>query len=80
MQYAVDTIGIEIARLQKVIRELKSKPVVGMSEEIMQARILEFENQIREMKKAIGVLKEYQKTQTMNRQQQYTSRLMDPNM
>ena len=59
MQYAIDTLSIEIGRLQKTIRKMRTKiPVEGEEEAILE-RTAEFEGQIREMRKAIGVLKNF---------------------
>ncbi len=95
MQYAVDTINIEISRLQKAIRRMKELAIVEEEDISVDSRIAEFEDQIREMKKAIGVLKEYVRTtaatrysnggsqygagSSYNNQGTYTSRLIDSN-
>jgi hypothetical protein len=67
MQYAVDTINIEISRLNKAIRKLNDTVVIEGENDLIQSRIAEFELQIRELKKAIGVLKEYARANTANR-------------
>jgi hypothetical protein len=47
MQYAIDTLSIEIGRLQKTIRKMRTKiPVEGEEEAILE-RVTEFETQIR---------------------------------
>jgi hypothetical protein len=78
MQYSIDTLGIEISRLQKTIRDMKSYIPSPDQDPIIQSRVLEFENQIRELKKAIGVLREYTKNSSQN--SVYSSRLADPSL
>jgi hypothetical protein len=82
MQYAIDTLSIEIGRLQKTIRKMRTKiPVEGEEEAILE-RAAEFEGQIREMRKAIGVLKNFvrENSQYANRDaNQYNSSYLGTN-
>ncbi len=73
MQYTIDTLNIEISRLHKAIRKLKVRPLVDDQESNLQERISEMEGQIREMRKAISILKDYAKNNTPQYQSQYTS-------
>lgn len=72
MQYSIDTLSIEIGRLHKAIRKLKTRKTDLDHEQFLQERITEFENQIRELRKAIGVLKEYIKSNNQQYQSRYT--------
>ncbi len=67
MQYAVDTINIEIGRLNRAIRKLNETIVVDGQNDLIHSRVAEFELQVRELKKAIGVLKEYSRTNSATR-------------
>ncbi len=73
MQYTIDTLNIEISRLHKAIRKMKVRPPVDDQENNLQERITEMEGQIREMRKAISILKDYAKNNTPQYQSQYTS-------
>jgi hypothetical protein len=78
MQYTIDTLNIEIARLHKNIRRLKNILPEDGEESIIQDKISEFEGNIRELRKAIGVLKEYVKSQQNNQPGgTYTSRYLE---
>ena len=57
MQYAVDTLSIEIGRLQKIIRKLKSQIPNEETKYDIEAQVSEFENNVHELKRAIGLLK-----------------------
>jgi hypothetical protein len=82
MQYAIDTLSIEIGRLQKSIRKMRTKiPLEGEEAAILE-RVSEFEVQIREMRKAIGVLKNFvrENSQYNNRDaSQYNSNYLGTN-
>ncbi len=73
MQYTIDTLNIEISRLHKAIRKLKVRTTVDDQESNLQERISEMEGQIREMRKAISILKDYAKNNTPQYQSQYSS-------
>jgi peptidoglycan hydrolase CwlO-like protein len=71
MQYAVDTLSIEIGRLQKVIRKLKSQIPDEEIKYDIEAQIKEFENNVRELKRAIGVLKKEARAASTGYNSQY---------
>ncbi len=74
MQYTIDTLNIEIARLHKAVRKLKKRPPEPEQEQAVETRIAELEGQVRELRKAISVLKQ----STRDTGSQFTSRLADP--
>jgi len=76
MQYVIDTLNVEIARLHKTIRNMKARVPSDGEEERIHERIVEFEGNIRELRKAIGVLKEYVRSSSTG--SQYQSRYMEP--
>jgi peptidoglycan hydrolase CwlO-like protein len=71
MQYAVDTLSIEIGRLQKVIRKLKSQIPDEEIKYDIEAQVNEFENNVRELKRAIGVLKKEARATSTGYNSQY---------
>jgi peptidoglycan hydrolase CwlO-like protein len=73
MQYAVDTLSIEIGRLQKVIRKLKSQIPDEEIKYDIEAQVNEFQNNVRELKRAIGVLKKEARATSTG----YTSQYLD---
>jgi hypothetical protein len=77
MQYVIDTLNIEIARLHKAVRKMKERIPVDGEDMAIQDRVSEFEGQIRELRKAIGVLKEYVRSSTGGSGSQYQSRYME---
>lgn len=76
MQYVIDTLNIEIARLHKAVRSLKTRIPADGEEERIHQRVTEFEGNIRELRKAIGVLKEY--VRNSNTGSAYQSRYIEP--
>lgn len=74
MQYVIDTLNIEIARLHKSVRKMKQRIPVDGEDIAIQDRVAEFESQIRELRKAIGVLKEYVRNTSGGVPGQYQSR------
>jgi peptidoglycan hydrolase CwlO-like protein len=78
MQYAVDTLSIEIGRLQKVIRKLKAQIPNEETKYDIEAQINEFENNVRELKRAIGVLKKEARAATPSYNSQYLDNRSTP--
>jgi hypothetical protein len=76
MQYVIDTLNIEISRLHKSVRKMKSLPPNSEYEQTVEERITEMEGQVRELRKAISVLKDYSRNNTgQYSNNQYTSKL-----
>jgi hypothetical protein len=77
MQYVIDTLNIEISRLHKSIRKLKTLPPRDDQEHTIEERITEMEGQVRELRKAISVLKDFARNNTgqYSSSSQYTSKL-----
>ena len=80
MQYVIDTLNIEISRLHKAVRKLKSLPPNSEQEQTLDERISEMEGQVRELRKAISVLKDYSRNSSGQyssggSSSQYTSKL-----
>ncbi len=83
MQYVIDTLNIEISRLHKTIRKFKSLPPDSEYEQTVEERISEMEAQVRELRKAISVLKDYSRnsagqyssSSSSSSSSQYTSKL-----
>jgi peptidoglycan hydrolase CwlO-like protein len=78
MQYAVDTLSIEIGRLQKVIRRLKSQIPNEEIKYDIEAQVNEFENNVRELKRAIGVLKKEARAASSGYNSQYIDNRNNP--
>jgi peptidoglycan hydrolase CwlO-like protein len=78
MQYAVDTLSIEIGRLQKVIRKLKSQIPDEEVKYDIEAQVNEFENNVRELKRAIGVLKKEARAASSGYNSQYVDNRNTP--
>jgi hypothetical protein len=77
MQYVIDTLNIEISRLHKAIRKLKTLAPKDDPDHTIDERISEMEGQVRELRKAISVLKDYARNSTgqYGSSQPYTSKL-----
>jgi peptidoglycan hydrolase CwlO-like protein len=78
MQYAVDTLSIEIGRLQKVIRKLKSQIPEEEVKYDIEAQVNEFQNNVRELKRAIGVLKKEARSDSTGYSSQYLDNRSNP--
>ena len=78
MQYAVDTLSIEIGRLQKVIRKLKSQIPDEEVKYDIEAQVNEFQNNVRELKRAIGVLKKEARAASTGYSSQYLDNRSTP--
>jgi hypothetical protein len=78
MQYAVDTLSIEIGRLQKVIRKLKSQIPDEEIKYDIEAQVNEFQNNVRELKRAIGVLKKEARAASTGYPSQYLDNRSTP--
>ncbi len=75
MQYVIDTLNIEISRLHKAVRKLKTLPPSNEQDQTVVERITEMEGQVRELRKAISVLKDFSRNNTGQYGGQYTSKL-----
>jgi hypothetical protein len=73
MQYTIDTLNIEISRLHKAIRRLKNRLPLDDQESTIQERVSEMEGNVREIRKAISILKDYARNSSSQYQSQYTT-------